>query len=31
VNSTPNGNYGYWVGQNVYAMFQLTFAIITPR
>jgi Amt family ammonium transporter len=30
VNSTPNGNYGYWVGQNVYAMFQLTFAIITP-
>ncbi len=30
VNSTPNGNYGYWVGQNVYACFQLTFAIITP-
>jgi Amt family ammonium transporter len=30
VNSTPNGNYGYWVGQNVYAMFQMTFAIITP-
>jgi Amt family ammonium transporter len=30
VNSTPNGGYGYWVSQNVYAMFQLTFAIITP-
>ena len=26
----PNGNYGYWVGQNVFACFQLTFAIITP-
>jgi Amt family ammonium transporter len=30
VNSTPNGGYGYWVGQNVYFCFQLTFAIITP-
>jgi Amt family ammonium transporter len=30
VTSTPNGGYGYWVSQNVYAMFQLTFAIITP-
>ena len=30
VSSVPNGGYGYWVGQNVYAMFQLTFAIITP-
>jgi Amt family ammonium transporter len=30
VTSIPNGGYGYWVGQNVYAMFQLTFAIITP-
>jgi Amt family ammonium transporter len=30
VSSIPNGGYGYWVGQNVYAMFQLTFAIITP-
>ena len=30
VNSTPNGNYGYWMSQNVYACFQLTFAIITP-
>jgi Amt family ammonium transporter len=30
VTSAPNGGYGYWVSQNVYAMFQLTFAIITP-
>jgi Amt family ammonium transporter len=30
VSSVANGGYGYWVGQNVYAMFQLTFAIITP-
>ncbi len=30
INSTPNGNYGYWVSQNVYCIFQLTFAIITP-
>jgi Amt family ammonium transporter len=30
VSSIPNGGYGYWVGQNVYACFQLTFAIITP-
>jgi Amt family ammonium transporter len=30
VNSTPNGGYGYWVSQNVYFCFQLTFAIITP-
>ena len=30
VSSAANGGYGYWVGQNVYAMFQLTFAIITP-
>jgi Amt family ammonium transporter len=30
VTSAANGGYGYWVGQNVYAMFQLTFAIITP-
>ena len=26
----PNTNYGNWVGQNVYACFQLMFAIITP-
>jgi ammonium transporter, Amt family len=30
VNSAPNTDYGYWVSQNVYAMFQLMFAIITP-
>ena len=30
VTSVPNGGYGYWVGQNVYFCFQLTFAIITP-
>ena len=30
VDSIPNGNYGYWVSNNVYACFQLTFAIITP-
>jgi Amt family ammonium transporter len=30
VTSTPNGGYGYWMGQNVYFCFQLTFAIITP-
>ncbi len=30
VNSIPNGNYSYWVSQNVFCIFQLTFAIITP-
>lgn len=30
VGSTPNTNYSYWVSQNVFAMFQLMFAIITP-
>jgi ammonium transporter, Amt family len=30
VNSNPNGDYSYWVSQNVYAMYQLMFAIITP-
>ncbi len=30
VDSNYNGNYSYWVGQNVFACFQLTFAIITP-
>ncbi|HEY0792606.1 MAG TPA: ammonium transporter [Chthoniobacterales bacterium] len=30
VDSTPNTDYAFWVSQNVYAMFQLMFAIITP-
>src|SRR5207248_2613113 len=30
VDSTPNGNYSYWVSHNVFAMYQLMFAIITP-
>ena len=30
VTSAPNGNYSYWVSENVFAMFQLMFAIITP-
>jgi Amt family ammonium transporter len=30
VTSAPNPNYSYWVSENVYAMFQLMFAIITP-
>ena len=30
VDSAPNGDYSYWVSQNVYAMYQLMFAIITP-
>ena len=30
VDATPNGNYSYWVSHNVYAIFQLMFAIITP-
>src|SRR6266702_2208350 len=30
VDSKPNGDYSYWVSQNVYAMYQLMFAIITP-
>jgi Amt family ammonium transporter len=30
VDSTPNLNYSPWVSQNVYAMYQLMFAIITP-
>src|SRR4051794_27993173 len=30
VNSVPNTDYSYWVSQNVYAMYQLMFAIITP-
>src|SRR5882724_261923 len=30
VSSQPNTDYSYWVSQNVFAMFQLMFAIITP-
>lgn len=30
VDSTPNPDYGGWVSQNVYAMYQMMFAIITP-
>ena len=30
VTSAPNPNYSYWVSENVYAMFQLMFAVITP-
>jgi Amt family ammonium transporter len=30
VTSAPNGTYSYWVSENVFAMFQLMFAIITP-
>jgi len=30
VTSAPNSNYSYWVSQNVFSMYQLMFAIITP-
>ena len=30
VTSAPNTNYSYWVSQNVFSMYQLMFAIITP-
>jgi len=30
VTSAPNTNYSNWVSENVFAMFQLMFAIITP-
>jgi Amt family ammonium transporter len=30
VTSAPNTNYAYWVSHNVFAMYQLMFAIITP-
>lgn len=30
VTSAPNTNYAYWVSENVFAMYQLMFAIITP-
>src|ERR1041385_5310541 len=30
VDAQPNTDYSYWVSQNVFAMYQLMFAIITP-
>jgi len=30
VDSSPNTDYSYWVSQNVFSMYQLMFAIITP-
>lgn len=30
VDSNPNGDYSQWVSHNVYSMYQLMFAIITP-
>ena len=30
VDSTPNTDYGAWVSHNVFSMYQLMFAIITP-
>ncbi len=30
VTSAPNGDYSYWVSENVFCMYQLMFAIITP-
>jgi Amt family ammonium transporter len=30
VGAAPNTNYAYWISQNVFSMFQLMFAIITP-
>ena len=30
VDSAPNTNYAYWVSHNVYSMYQMMFAIITP-
>src|SRR3989454_16891 len=30
VDAHPNGDYSYWASQNVFAMYQLMFAIITP-
>ncbi len=30
VTAAPNGDYSYWVSENVFAIFQMMFAIITP-
>ena len=31
VDAAPNGDYSSWVSQNVFSMYQMMFAIITPR
>ena len=30
VDSAPNGSYSYWVSENIFCMYQMMFAIITP-
>ncbi len=30
VTSAPDGNYAYWVSENVFSIYQMMFAIITP-
>jgi ammonium transporter, Amt family len=30
VDAAPNTNYAYWISENVFSMYQLMFAIITP-
>ncbi|NBV86159.1 MAG: ammonium transporter, partial [Verrucomicrobia bacterium] len=30
VDSAPNGDYSYWISHNVFSMYQMMFAIITP-
>ena len=30
VDAQPNGDYSFWVSQNIFAIYQLMFAIITP-
>ena len=30
VDATPNADYGVWVSHNLYAIYQMMFAIITP-
>jgi Amt family ammonium transporter len=30
VTSAPDGNYSYWVSENVFSIYQMMFAIITP-
>lgn len=30
VDSSPNGAYSYWVSHNIFAMYQMMFAVITP-